>query len=201
VKTAIVLVGGEARRAKGREKYFFSLGGQTFLERLLAVLEEEVEEILIVGKNVTQCEQFIHLKAVRCVADLEPGGGPVEGLRTGVRHACGDLLFVVACDMPCVQGPVVRRLFSLIDTWDAVVPCWNEEQLEPLHAVYRKSALERYFREETSPSLRGVVQRLKTRYVPVNDLTDLDPELVTFTNINRLEELEAMRGTGGYEHR
>jgi molybdopterin-guanine dinucleotide biosynthesis protein A len=192
VRTALVLVGGEARRAKGREKYFFSLGGRTFLERLIEVLEPLVDEILIVGKDLSQCEQFAHLETIRCVADIEPGGGPVEGLRTGILHARGELLFVVACDMPCVQATVVLRLFSLIDAYDAVVPCWGPGRLEPLHAVYRRSALDRYFRDASSPSMRGIVARLNTRYVPVQDLRDLDPDLVTFTNINRLEDLEAM---------
>jgi molybdopterin-guanine dinucleotide biosynthesis protein A len=200
VRTAVVLVGGEARRAEGHEKYFFSLGGRTFLERLLEVLGPLVDEILIVGKDAYQCEKFVHLDSVRCVADIEPGSGPVGGLRTGVLFARGDLLFVVACDMPCVQAPVVERLFSLIGACDAVVPCWDPGRLEPLHSVYRWSALERYFREESSPSLRGVVRRLRTRYVPVQELADLDPELVTFININRLEELEAMRAGDRYEH-
>jgi molybdopterin-guanine dinucleotide biosynthesis protein A len=199
VKTALVLVGGEARRAKGREKYFFSFGGRTFLERLLTVLENLVDEILIVGKDTSQCEKFVHLDTIRCVADIEPGGGPVGGLRTGVLHARGDMLFVVACDMPCVQAAVVKRLFYLLGTYDAVVPCWDPERLEPLHAVYRRSALENYFREETSPSLRGVVHRLKTRYVPVQELTDLDPDLMTFTNINRLEDLESIGEEEGNE--
>jgi molybdenum cofactor guanylyltransferase len=199
VRTALVLVGGEAKRAEGREKYFFSLGGRTFLERLLEVLKPLVEEILIVGKDTSQCEKFVHLDTVRCVADIQPGGGPVGGLRTGVLHAQGDLLFVVACDMPCIQASVVERLFSLLNGYDAVVPCWDPERLEPLHAVYRRNALERYFGEESSPSLRGVVRRLHTRYLPVRDLVDLDPQLVTFININRLEELEAMKGGGMYE--
>jgi molybdopterin-guanine dinucleotide biosynthesis protein A len=201
MKAALVLVGGAARRAKGREKYFFSLDGRTFLERLVEVLEGEVDEILIIGKDTSQCEKFIHLENIRCVADIEPGGGPVGGLRTGVLHAQGDLLFVVACDMPCVMGPVVKRLFALIDDYDAVVPCWDTMRLEPLHAVYRKNALENYFQEESSPSLRGVIRRLRTRYVPVEDLRALDERLVTFTNINRLEDLEAMKRERGHEHK
>ncbi len=193
LKTAIVLIGGEARRANGQEKYLFSLGGRTFLERILEVLKPIVDEILIVGRDESQCKKFIHLQEVQCVADMKPGSGPVGGLRTGVAHAHGEMLFVVACDMPCVQASVVQRLFSLVDEYDAVVPCWSPGRLEPLHALYRRSALERYFREESSPSLRGVVRQLHTRYVPVQNLTDLDPRLVTFININRLEELEEMR--------
>jgi molybdopterin-guanine dinucleotide biosynthesis protein A len=193
LKTALVLVGGAARRVGGREKYFFAYRGKTFLERLLDALDTVVDEVLIIAKDASQCEQFMNLLNIRCVADIHPGRGPVGGLQTGVLHAQGDLLFVVACDMPCVQPAVVRRLFSLIDKYDAVVPCWDKDRLEPLHAVYRRTSLEKYFMSESSPSLRGVVRRLSTRYVPVESLRDLDPDLATFTNINHLEELEAMR--------
>ena len=192
-KTAVVLVGGAARRAGGREKYLFSYRGKTFLERLIDALHSVVDEILVVAKDSSQCEQFLNLNAVRCVADIHPGDGPVGGLQTGAIYAKGDLIFAVACDMPCVRPEVVKRLFSLIGEHDAVVPCWDVERLEPLHAVYRRSALRNYFQEESSPSIRGVVRRLSTRYVPVDGLRELDPALVTFTNINRLEELEGLK--------
>lgn len=192
MRTALVLVGGAALRAGGKEKYLFSYGGKTFLERLIDALEEVVDEILIVAKDSSQCGRFVHLNEVRCVPDIRPGGGPVGGLQTGTGHARGNLLFAVACDMPCVQPKVVEHLFSLIGDYDAVVPCWDREKLEPLHAVYRRTALEHYFQQEVSPSLRGVVRALATRYVPVETIRDLDPGLVTFININRLEDLEAM---------
>ena len=35
MRSAIVLVGGAARRAGGREKYFFTFPGKTFIERLI----------------------------------------------------------------------------------------------------------------------------------------------------------------------
>jgi molybdenum cofactor guanylyltransferase len=35
-----------------------------------------------------------------------------------------------------------------------------------------------------------MVQTLHTRYIPVEDLRRLDPDLKTFTNINQLDELD-----------
>ncbi|MDD1638802.1 MAG: NTP transferase domain-containing protein, partial [Methanomicrobiales archaeon] len=35
MRSAIILVGGEARRAGGQEKYFFLLNGRTFLQHIL----------------------------------------------------------------------------------------------------------------------------------------------------------------------
>ena len=62
--------------------------------------------------------------------------------------------------------------------------------LEPLHAVYRRSALLTYLESHDSLSLRAMVRSLSAWYVPVDELKTLDPALKTFTNINKLEDLE-----------
>ena len=45
MRSAIILVGGEARRANGKEKYFFRYQGRTFIERLIDSLRDVVDEI------------------------------------------------------------------------------------------------------------------------------------------------------------
>jgi molybdopterin-guanine dinucleotide biosynthesis protein A len=62
--------------------------------------------------------------------------------------------------------------------------------LEPLHAVYRRNALLGYLESHASLSLRFMIRSLNTRYVPVEELRRFDPSLRTFTNINKLEELD-----------
>ena len=132
MKSAIILVGGEAQRAGGREKYFFSYQGKTFIERLISTLEEVVDEIIIVAKDPQQCKRFSSFEGIKVIYDIRKGIGPIGGLHAGVRKAKGDLLFVVACDMPCVHRDVIELLFSLIDDYDAVIPAWNQKMLEPL---------------------------------------------------------------------
>jgi molybdopterin-guanine dinucleotide biosynthesis protein A len=62
--------------------------------------------------------------------------------------------------------------------------------IEPLHAVYRRSALLDYLRSHDSLSLRPMIRSINTRYIPVDELRPHDPALRTFTNINKLEDLE-----------
>ena len=71
--------------------------------------------------------------------------------------------------------------------------------LEPLHAVYRRTALLAYLENHTSLSLRTMIQTLNTRYIPVDELRAFDPDLMTFTNINKLEELEHINLTSSKE--
>jgi len=190
VRSAIILVGGEARRANGQEKFFFLYQGKTFIERLTDSLRNVTDEIIIVAKNREQCRRFDVLRNIRCIADIRQGIGPIGGLHAGVLAAKGDLIFVSACDMPCLETAVVSHLFDAVGDADAAIPCWNANMLEPLHAVYRRDALLRYLESHESYSLRPMIRSLNTRYVPVEELRQFDPSLRTFTNINKLEELD-----------
>jgi molybdopterin-guanine dinucleotide biosynthesis protein A len=200
-RSAIILVGGEARRANGQEKYFFRYQGKTFIERLVDSLREITDEIILVAKNPEQCRRFDILKDVRCISDVRPGLGPIGGLHAGVLEAKGELIFVSACDMPCLETAVVSYLFDTIGDADAAIPSWNEEMLEPLHAVYRRPVLLRYLQNHESLSLRPMIRSINTRYVPVSELRRFDPMLRTFTNINKLEELDQINTPSSKEKR
>ncbi len=189
-RSAVILVGGEARRASGQEKYFFVYEGRTFIERLIDTLEQVVDEIILVAKDPGQCKRFTHLEGVRCITDIRQGIGPIGGLHAGTLAAHGDTLFVSACDMPCIDVGVVRYLFDVLGNADAVIPSWNYDMIEPLHAVYRRSVLLRYLQDHESYSLRPMIRSINTRYVPVEELRKFDPSLKTFTNINKLQDLE-----------
>ncbi|MFA7304128.1 MAG: molybdenum cofactor guanylyltransferase [Methanoregula sp.] len=194
MRSAIILVGGEARRANGQEKYFFQYQGKTFLDRLLSSLRQVVDECVLVARDTTQCTRFAGIGWVRCIADIRGGIGPIGGLHAGSLEAQGDLVFVSACDMPCVDPTVVAHLFDAIGDFDAAIPIWNPDMLEPLHAVYRRTALLSYLASHNSLSLRKMVHTLNSRFIPVDELRAFDPDLVTFTNINKIEELEKING-------
>lgn len=199
MRSAVVLVGGDARRANGQEKYFFIYQGRTFIERLVDSLKEVVDEIILVARNPEQCRRFEGVEGVRCITDIRTGLGPIGGLHAGSVAAQGDLIFVSACDMPCINPAVISYLFERIDGYDAAIPVWNPDMLEPLHAVYRKTALVTYLESHDSLSLRAMIMNLSARYVPVDEIKKIDPDLLTFTNINKLEDLERMN-TAGSKH-
>ncbi len=98
--------------------------------------------------------------------------------------------------MPCIEKAVVSHLFDAIGDADAAIPSWDADMLEPLHAVYRRDALLRYLDSHESYSLRPMIRSFHTRYIPVGDLRRYDPDLRTFTNINKLEELDRINTSG-----
>lgn len=194
MRSAIILVGGEARRANGQEKYFFRYQGRTFIDRLVDTLRDIVDEIILVARDPEQCRRFDHLAGVRCITDIRQGIGPIGGLHAGTLAAQGDLIFVSACDMPCIEAGVISYLFSAIGDHQAAIPSWNADLLEPLMAVYRRDAILEYLKTHESYSLRPMIRSIDTLYVPVNDLRQFDKDLRSFTNINKLEDLEQING-------
>ena len=197
MRSAIVLVGGEARRAGGREKYFFTFRGKTFIDCLIDTLREVADEIVVVARDPGQCERFGHLGDVRCIPDVRRDLGPIGGLHAGALEVHGEYVFVAACDMPCIHPGVIRLLFDAAAGYDAAIPCWSADMLEPLHAVYRTSALLDYLEEHESLSLRSMVRSLEARYVCVEKIREIDPDLLTFTNINNLEDLKSIDPSAG----
>lgn len=195
MRSAIILVGGEARRANGQEKYFFRYQGRTFIDRLVDTLRDLVDEIILVARDPEQCRRFDHLAGVRCITDIRQGIGPIGGLHAGTLAAQGDLIFVSACDMPCIEAGVISYLFSAIGDHQAAIPSWNADLLEPLMAVYRRDAIMEYLKTHESYSLRPMIRSIDTLYVPVNDLKQFDPELRSFVNINKLDDLEQINGS------
>lgn len=193
MRSGIILAGGKAIRAGGQEKYFFSHCGETFISRLVLTLSEIVDEIIIVGRDNTQCRRFSGIDNVRVVADQYPGLGPVGGIHAGVTEAKGDLIFAVACDMPCVNGNVVEYLFDAAGGYDAVIPRWDNGMTEPLHAIYRRQALIERFKGGEARSMRDLMEGLTTHYVDCDLLRPFDPNLLTFTNINNADDLARLR--------
>jgi molybdopterin-guanine dinucleotide biosynthesis protein A len=102
----------------------------------------------------------------------------------------GEAGFFVACDMPFLSESLIRHMVDVRDDFDVVVPRMDW-MLEPLHALYSKKSL---------PVIREAIRRdqhqilkcfdeLRVRYVDEEELRLWDPELRSFFNINKPQDL------------
>lgn len=96
--------------------------------------------------------------------------------------------------MPLIQPALVQRLIELADDFDALVPRIAGRP-QPLLAVYRKACLPalRAALEERDLKVERFLERVRVRYVTEEQLREADPDLVSFFNVNRPEDLERMK--------
>jgi molybdenum cofactor guanylyltransferase len=191
--TGVILCGGKSSRY-GKNKAFVRFEGIPLIERVATVMDAVFERLLLVTNTP---EEYAYL-GIDMVGDLIRGIGPLGGIYTGLKTITGDGGFFVACDMPYLCEPLVRRMAELLEGYDAVVPK-VDWMVEPLHALYGKGSIAVI--EEIIHSGRyqivEILSRIRTRYVEEAILRGFDPELRFFVNVNRPEDLSRILGVEG----
>src|SRR4051794_40381397 len=130
MQSAAILAGGRAARFGGRDKSALLVEGQPILQRQLIALAHVTDDILIVGAHHGAQAGTVNARAVptgdgiapRPIADIMPGCGPLGGIHAALSEARGEVVFVVACDMPYVPAAFVSYLLELARDADAVIP-------------------------------------------------------------------------------
>jgi len=184
--TGVVLAGGKSTRY-GTNKAFAEIQGIRLVERTIRVMGSVFERLLIVTNTP---DEFAYLD-LPMVEDLIKGFGPLGGIYTGLEAIDDEAGFFVACDMPFLRENFLRHMVSLRGDHDAVVPRvrW---MVEPLHALYAKKCLPaiRESIHSREYQILKFFQKIKVRYVEEEEIRRIDPDLKSFFNINRPEDLE-----------
>ena len=186
------MAGGKSKRM-GRDKRLLELGGQALLYRALSVLQSLFDEVL-----VALAEPLPELAGqdYRVVTDLIPNCATLGGLYTGLSSASHSRVFAVGCDMPFLNPVVIRRLAKLGAQADVVMP-ELATGLQPMHAVYSKACLRHLERMAKAQQLKvqglAQVHGLTVKLIPEKDFRDIDPQLLSFFNINTPADLEFAR--------
>lgn len=187
--TAIILAGGKHIRL-GRPKAQEPVGGKRLIERVIERLRQITGQIMI----VTSQEEFESLTGseAEVVVDLYPDKGPLVGIYTGLLASQSLNNIVVACDMPFLNVELLRYLVGLSEGFDAVVPRVREEAVEPLHAIYSKNCLASIKTkvEREQLGVNSFFNTIRVRYVERAECQNLDPQLLSFFNINYQSDLE-----------
>lgn len=189
--TGIVLAGGKGNRLGGALKALLPLGSKTSLERVLAALRPLCAELVLVA-NDPVLEQ---VPGARAVFDPKPHAGVLPALRHGLAEAASPLAIVVACDMPLLSTELLGSLLARAAQADVVIPV-VEGRPEPMHAVYRPMACVEAIDAALAAGERRMISfldRLRVVRVEEAELRALDPELVSFFNVNTPEDLALAR--------
>ena len=193
MRAALILAGGKGTRARGCEKTLFTYQGKSFLECQIETLSPIVDEILVSCRDEKQREHISDMVHLPCTIDKVDGMGPIGGIYAGFSEINANICFLVAGDMPLLNREVISQLCDELEsnpTCAAIVPCWSNENLEPLHAVYRKDAVLSYLENNRDVrKLHTLLCHLPVRYISVESLRIHDPELRFLVNVNTHEDL------------
>lgn len=187
--TGLVLAGGASQRM-GRDKAFLKLDGQPLIQIVLGRMLEVCSEVLIVSGDVAPYTGL----GVPVVRDRFPDVGVLGGLHAGLHAASHDLSLAVGCDMPFLN-PDLLRAFAAWAAGVDVALLRRGEDVEPLHAAYRRTCL---------PAMEAAIRagdrriisffpRVRVRYVTEGEVRTLDPHLASFRNVNTPQEWQSVR--------
>jgi molybdopterin-guanine dinucleotide biosynthesis protein A len=187
--SGLILAGGQSRRM-GANKAFLEVGGRPIIERVIEQVALVSQEILLLTNTP---DEYAHL-GYPTVPDAYPGQGSLVGIYSGLEAASHPVALVVACDMPFLNASLLRHMISLAPGHDAIVPR-TKQGVEPLHALYSKACL---------PAMEGLLQRdnlkviafysqVQVRYVEQEEIETLDPQHLSFFNVNSPADLQWAR--------
>jgi molybdenum cofactor guanylyltransferase len=193
---AIILCGGKSSRM-GRDKATLPFGPELMLQRVVGGAVD-VENIVVVGAPDQPLPELP--PGVAVAHDATEFRGPLQGLATGLS-ALGDRVdaaYATGCDVPLLVPAFVNLMFESLGGHQIVVPC-DSEYHHPLAAVYRPGILAKIQALLAAERLRPrfLFDLVSTREIPVNELRVVDPQLLTFKNLNCPEDYLSALATAG----
>ncbi len=208
MRSAVILAGGNGRRL-GAEKALLEFENRPLICWTVEKLFQAVDEVVIVARDEAHAERLQgiishfalrHESGVVFTWDRVAGFGPVAGLSAGMMKAHGDFAFATGCDLPFLNLQVIERLFELVtedeESYDAAVPVQSNGFFEPLHCVYHRekmlSACE-WALQIAERRIHAPLQELHVRRILVDLLRPIDPDLLSFFNLNTREDLDEAR--------
>ncbi|HEX9997660.1 MAG TPA: molybdenum cofactor guanylyltransferase [Abditibacterium sp.] len=192
VDCAAILAGGKSSRM-GREKALIEWGNQTLIGRVAQVLRPIFSHVCVVTSNF----EVARAANIPAIPDHFLARGPVGGIHAALTHF-GAPVFIVACDMPFLNGEFIRFMAQNFNG-DALIPR-SETGIEPLHAIYSPRCApvlaDLLVHNEKMPTMGRVIDAFDARFVETEIARQFDPNLRCFANWNTPSDIaEDQRGT------
>ncbi len=187
--TGILLAGGESKRFNGAQKSNLIVGQSRIIDRLMTVLKTLFADIIIVSN---QPHTFVEWDAL-IVTDIYAKRSSLTGIHTGLFYTQTDHAFITACDAPFLNIDLVTKLCGYIDQQTDVIIPKVKLGYEPLCAIYSRQILQpvQNALDRNKLKISGLFSKLAVKEIPESVLRKIDPDLISFYNINTPEDLES----------
>ena len=190
---AIILAGGNGVRLGG-PKWNRMLGGQTWLQHIVAAVRPCTESIVVMVHPDQLRDAAALFPDVTVFADPVADQGPLAALVEGFEQLprSVDRAFVTGCDRPLLTTRVVRWLLE--QSGEEWITWVESSQPQPMLGVYRREVV-----TVASPllasggrSFKDLAQACPPRTMEAAALRAVDPEHVALLDVNDLEQLERL---------
>jgi molybdopterin-guanine dinucleotide biosynthesis protein A len=194
-RAAVVLAGGLSKRY-GRDKCLIELAGKPLVLHVVDRVCNLVDEnVVVVSLNASKEGLSKMLKSkVKVVADKYEEHSPLIGALSGFESTDAEYSLLLPCDTPFVSTDITALLLDLCVSRAATIPRWPNGYIEPLQATYNtRLAIEASKKalNEGKRDLASMINNLHgVRYVSTLVLEQLDPQFLTFFNVNSPEALK-----------
>lgn len=194
--SSVILAGGKSKRF-GKNKAFLKIGGRILIDQIVEKMGRLSNEIIIVTNILKKFDylpkKFDYLN-VKLIKDIIPYKGSLGGIYSGLLFAKNNSIFVVACDMPFLNIPLLKYIISFFQDYDVVIPKINNF-FEPLHAIYSKKCIKPIKRliDENNLKIIDFFKDVNVKFVKKNEIEKFDPDFLSIFNINTLEDLKIVK--------
>jgi molybdopterin-guanine dinucleotide biosynthesis protein A len=182
----VILAGGLNRRMEGKNKALLSMGDQSIIGRQIELFENLFEQVILVSNQPLEFDYWDCL----IVSDLLTVRSSLTGIHAGLFYTRSSHAFIAACDMPFLKPEMIRLILQELDPkWDVVVPV-TKEGYQPLCALYSKRCLKIIEGQVRQGDMKisRLYSKVKLKKIPEESLRKVDPELISFFNINTQED-------------
>jgi len=192
VKKVGILAGGSGSRMGGVEKGLLKING----EPVIKIIVDELEDYEAVAVCRDEEQGRLYSPYSNVTFDRFKGMGPLAGIHATLLYFQDDVL-IIAVDMPLIKKSVADALFEEFEKRDAdaLIPVWKDGKKEPLLACYSYRLIKKIedCLERGERKIINALDENRTVYYPIENLRRVDNELISFTNLNTLEDLKKVR--------
>jgi molybdopterin-guanine dinucleotide biosynthesis protein A len=170
-------------------------GGQPLLGLVLERLSVVAEDVFVVANDEARYAPL----GARVVPDIHHDVGALGGIQAAITWSAHQYCLVVACDMPFLSLPLLRRMSGEPRDYDVLIPLTPGDSrqggdglvFQTLHAIYSKSCLPFIEKRiaEGKKQVIGFFEDVRVRTLDVTEIARWDPDLQSFFNANTPEAL------------
>ena len=191
----VILAGGKGRRF-GSKKQFFTIDGESLVERCVRRFSPLFSDVVVATNNASELIPLKEKYRVKIVEDEMKNLGAIVGIYTGLKNIVEEKAFICAVDMPFINFNLVKYLMS--KDGKIVVP-FVRGFPEALHSVYSKDIIPQIqeLLNEGIYKISELFNFVETVYIDEREVRQVDKNLTSFFNLNTKKDLEILEGVIG----